>query len=406
VRTYGLLFVGAATLFSAVSTWGLQAMAGRLLDLPTFANFMVVWGLFFAVLGVLQGLQQEVTRSVSYAQERGVAGGRPVIASLVIGVVGAVGLLMTSHWWAGPLLGREESLVALPLACATLFYSLFNLVGGGLAGRADWVSYARLITVEGILRFGLVSVFLLVSSDLIGLTWALACGGLSALLVAGLPRSRVALTGSGDSSTAALLRGAGHAMFASGCSALLIAGFPLLLRLTSSRPLGAEAAIVIAAVVATRAPLLITLNAYQNAVIARFVRHRDSLVREVLRLGAGILALSVPAAGLAFVVGPVLLQLLFGSAFVAEGDLFLGLVLSAGIVSLLMVTGAAAMALDMHRTFAAGWLLATVVTVACLRLPLDIDQRVVVALTLGPLSGMSFHFTLLVRRSRARQPVM
>ena len=57
-----VLTLGVASMAAAVLTWGLQAVAGRVLGPESYAAFMVVWGFVFFSVGVLAGLQQEVAR--------------------------------------------------------------------------------------------------------------------------------------------------------------------------------------------------------------------------------------------------------------------------------------------------------------------------------------------------------
>ena len=65
--------------------------------------------------------------------------------------------------------------------------------------------------------------------------------------------------------------------------------------------------------------------------------------------------------------------------------------LGAGLVAVLTVTGAAAVALDHHTVYLAGWIAATIATVAALLLPGGLEQRVVTSLLVGPAVGVVVH---------------
>ena len=399
----GLAAVGVATLVSAACTWLLQAAAGRLLSARGFVEFMAVWGLFFAMLGLLQGLQQETTRCVSAARSRSpvMAAGRPVTGAVAIGLVGVALLLVANALGTADLFGGGLGPVELPLATAIMVYAVFNVVGGGLAGRSEWSAYARLILLEGLLRAVLVLVVLLRSQGSVAAVgWALAGGGLAAAVVVAPSRLRPALTGFGDASLLRFLAGSAQAMVASGCSALCIAGFPFLLAVTARGTLPGSAAALIAAVVATRAPLLITLNAYQGAAITRFVAEAESALRHLVRLGVRVALLVALGSVLSFFIGPWLLRALYGPGFVADGTLFACLVLSAGLMSLLMLTGSASVAASLHGVFAAGWVVAAAGTGLCLSLGLPLDVRATLALLVGPFSGLLVHAFGLFRWSR------
>jgi O-antigen/teichoic acid export membrane protein len=391
----GLGRVGAATVVSAASSWVLQAIAGRLLSLSGFIDFMAVWGLFFALLGLFQGIQQVVTRAVSSARAGRPEVDRPLVGALLLGVSGAVLVTATGVWWCTWLFGPGHAGTALPFAFALVVYAVFNLTGGALAGSDRWDGYAGLILVEAVIRCGLVVVALTVLGTVGSFAWALAAGGVSAVVIVLAPSFRFALTVRGDETTARFLRSAGSSMLAAGCSALAVAGFPFLLKVTAHGELPASAGVVIAAVVATRAPLLLTLNAYQAAAISRFVRERDKAMGLLYRLMGLVGVLAVVGSAVAGVVGPELLRLLYGPGFRTDGLLFVGLTLSAGCMSMLMLSGSACVAAGRFRVFSAGWVLTAVTTTACLSLDLTVEARVLLALFVGPLVGLAIHLAAL-----------
>jgi O-antigen/teichoic acid export membrane protein len=400
----GLSWVGVATVFSAGCTWLMQAVAGHTLSLADFVEFMAVWGVFFALLGVLQGVQQEVTRSVSAVQARRVEGVRPLLGTLLLGSVGGLLLVLSGPWWLGHLHGMKGAGAAAPLAVAVLVYAIFNLLAGGLAGRSRWGCYAVLIATEGLTRCLFVVAVLLGRHGVAWFAWALAGGGLSAVVLMVGRRFRAALTCRGDGTSLEFLSRALLAMLAAGASALSIAGFPFLLSATAHEPLPPSAAVVIAAVLVTRAPLLITLNALQAAAISRFV-HQGAAVLHHLMVMMGVLAvLTAVGCAASFYLGPPVLVLVYGAAFVAHGGLFVGVVAGAGLMAMLMLSGSASLARGLHRGYAAGWLLASMTTAACLALHLSVEGRTVIALIAGPLSGLGLHLGMLVRQSRSGAP--
>jgi hypothetical protein len=60
-------------------------------------------------------------------------------------------------------------------------------------------------------------------------------------------------------------------------------------------------------------------------------------------------------------------------------------------LALVTVTGACCLAVGGHRTYAVGWLVATVVAVLVLMLPVDLQVRTVLSLLVAPLCGASVH---------------
>lgn len=382
--------IGASSSVAALVTWVMHVVAGRTLGVSGYAHFMVVWGLFFTLAGVLQGLQQEVTRSVSSAGRLAVRGDRTVVGALVVGILGAALLLVTSPAWATHVVGGDWLPVTAVMAIGFAAYAVANQVNGGLAARGAWHVYAWAILLEGLLRSAFLLGVLLVGTTATGWALALVGGVLAWALLSFSLETRRALLVRGDVATREFLVKAAQAMAAAGCGALMVSGFPVLLDIFSHKSLGADASVVLAVLVATRAPVLLFLNAYQGVLITRLVSSSSpgTILRSWLSRG---LLLAVPAAAVSYVVGPTLLRLVFGPGFVASGRLFAALVASTGALAMLTLTGWTTLALGRHLVFVGGWLLAIVVTSASLLLPLGLADRASLALLLGPLAGAGLH---------------
>ena len=168
---------------------------------------------------------------------------------------------------------------------------------------------------------------------------------------------------------------------------MLLVGFPLLVKVTTPDDVFAGAAPIMLAVSLCRAPLLVPLGAYQNVVVAKVAVQG---VRALVPVLAGIVALTTVGALAAWPVGPWALRVV-NPDFHVDGPVFAGLVLGAGLVAVLTVTGAAAVALDHHTVYLAGWIAATVATIATLLLPGGLEQRVVTSLLVGPAVGVVVH---------------
>ena len=152
---------------------------------------------------------------------------------------------------------------------------------------------------------------------------------------------------------------------------------------------------MILAVTLTRAPLLLPLTAMQGNLIAHFVDQRAKRFRALLgpaTVVIGVGAVCVLVAGLA---GPWLLRVGFGPQYRADGALMAWLTLAAISIAVLTLTGAAAVAAALHRAYAAGWIGATVAATLLLLLPMELEERTVVALLCGPLVGITVHLSAL-----------
>jgi O-antigen/teichoic acid export membrane protein len=383
--------IGASSFVAAGLATLLHVVAGRSLGADGYAQFLVVWGLFFTLTGILPGLQQEVIRTVATARRHDLQGHRPVVGTLAIGAAGFVLIAATGALWAPRVVDHDALPVAGVLAVGFWCYAWANHVNGTLAGTHRLPFYARAILIDGVLRFVLVGAVLVAGTGSVGWALGLVAPALTWALLATSREVRTATMAPGDADTATFVRRTGHSMLSAGCSALVVAGFPVLLRLFGGGAGDdADAGSVLAVLMATRAPLLLFLNAYQGVTITRLV-DSPSPVRLMARwVGIGA-AVSVPMALLGYLLGPSVLRLVFGAGYHATGRLFVELVVSGLVLGVVTLTGWTALALGRHTVFVSGWLLTVVATSALLTVPLSLEGRVSLALVVGPLFGVALH---------------
>jgi O-antigen/teichoic acid export membrane protein len=383
--------IGLASAAAAVLTWILQVVAGRLLGPQGFAAFMVVWGFVFLEVGLLMGLQQETTRAAKLMEGTTPTDrrGTPLLRlGLAVGGGGALLLLVTSPAWGARLFGADWLPVVGATAFGFLAYATYNVVNGTLAAAGSWGDYALSITAEGVLRGVLVLGVLLVGGGLAGQTWALSTAGLTWALLCIRSSFRASARSRVPVSMKRLTSNSLHAMVATGCSAIMIAGFPVLLKVTASQPLPPEAGVLLAAIVVTRAPLLLPLSAFSAVVLTRFVVAGERIMTMLARLCVPVALVTAAGALAAYVVGPYLLRLLYGQDFEVSASLISLLVVAAGLLTMQSLSGSAVLASGRHRLYAAGWLLATAVSVLALISDLTVETRSLLALLIGPVVGL------------------
>jgi O-antigen/teichoic acid export membrane protein len=387
--------IGVSSVVAASLATLLHVVAGRELGADGYAHFLVVWGLFFMLTGILPGLQQEVIRTVASARLHDLDGHRPVVGSVVIAAGGLVLIAVLSPLWAPPLLDQQAYAVAGALALGFGCYAWANHVNGTLAATHRLRLYARTILIDGVLRFVFVGGVLVVGTGSLGWALALAAPTLTWALLATSSEVRAATMAPGDASTAAFVRRSAHSMLSAACSAVVVAGFPVLLQLWGGgADHGPAAGSVLAVLMATRAPLLLFLNAYQGVAITRLVDSR-SPTRLMSRWVTWGTLLSIPSAVLGYVAGPSVLRLVFGPSYHATGWLFVELVGSGLVLGVITLTGWTALALGRHTVFVSGWLVTVVATSALLTVPISLQGRVSLALVLGPLAGTTVHLVAL-----------
>ena len=376
----------AAAGVSGVAGYVVLVLAARVLDPATNASFLVFWGALYAVFGALVGLTTETTRAVFSSGGRGSTPVWPVLVGLAgatAAVVGTSGLL-----WAPPLFGDLWPGLLSAMVVGIALFSLQAGLNGAASGSSAWGIYSLSLGSEAVMRLVLCAVAAAAGSHLLGLAWGvvLACATWVALVVASHDVRQlvhVRVTGS----RAALVRRMLVACSASGASALVLVGYPVLLRATTPADVFAGAAPIVLSVSLSRAPLLVPLGIYQNFLVTRVIR--DGL--RVLRLVLGALAVVAAIGSLtAWWLGPLLLHVI-NPAYDVSGGVFAGLVLTAGLVAVLTITGAATVALDRHGVYLAGWLVATAVSALVLLAPGSLESRVLSSLVAGPLAGIAVH---------------
>ncbi|MCU1432634.1 MAG: hypothetical protein JWP95_1739 [Actinotalea sp.] len=396
----GATGVGVASLVAAAAGYLALILAGQALPTGQDADFIAFWGLLFFFFGTLGGLQNEATRSVHVSANRDsttpvspdAVGGPPLLAlALLVGVALAAVVAGTALLWAPSVLGARPGESVAVVALAVVAFSGHSAVAGTLAGRGRWTAYATLVGAEAVVRLTLVVLVALAAADAdLPLALQAATGGaaLTWLLLWLLPRVRGAAAQPAGPPRL-FLSAAAHAMVGTASSAALVVGFPVLVKVTTDPGAFEHAAPLLYAVLLTRAPLLIPLNAYQSVAITYFLDRRGA--GPVLRLGGLVLGVGALGAVAAALVGPWLMVVLLGEGSRVE-PLVLGLLtLAAAVLGLLTLSGAATLALGGHRAYAAGWLVATACSAVLLLVPGELEARVVTSLAVGPLAGVAVH---------------
>lgn len=393
----------AAAVVSGVAGYGVLLLTARMLPAESNAQFLVFWGALFSIFGVLIGITTETTRAVLVAGPD--AAGPAVVphtTMLGLGLVVVAGL--SGPWWAPRLFESEWRLLLAALLVGTALFVVHAGIAGAVGGRRMWGAYSTLVGVEAATRLVLVVVATLLATGLVGFAWAAAASaGAWVLLALASPRLR----GAWHTRVAVGRRGlslrVGASCVAAGASALLLVGYPVLLKATTSDAVFDGAAPILLAVSLSRAPLLVPLGAYQNVAVAKVVRHG---IRALVPVWTALAAVCAVGSGAAWLVGPWLLRLI-NADYHVSGPVFAALVVAAGLVALLTLTGAATVAVDAHAVYLGGWIGATVVSLVVLTLPGTLEHRVLASLFAGPVVGVLLHLGLArsrLARSTAPHP--
>lgn len=401
--------MAAASLLGAVVSYFVFWLGARSLSTADNTVLLTFLSLLFAVYGVLSGVATETTRAVATGIRDHTAAGPPVWkAGAVVAMVTGVGVVVLSPWWQDNVLHRTSPVLVVVLAVGAVSYAFHSVVIGSLVGSGWWRESAIVLAADAATRFVLCLVVMLALGASTTLLAAASAGGAAAWLLVLLvvPDARAALRRRADCPPASLARRMSASVFAQAASAILVVGFPALLALTTSTEAFRHSAPLLLAISLTRAPVLIPLNAVQGLVVSHLVHAPSVGMRLLLRVVAAFAAVTGLGAVLAQVIGPWLMQTLFGADYRIEGPVLAGLTIGACGIAALTLSGAATQASSAHGWFVGGWTVAAVTASVVLLLPGSLEQRSVTALVAGPLAGLLVHTTGFVRAtSRGTRPV-
>ena len=385
-----------ATVFAALSGFVIIYLASWALGNEEYAAFQAYWGLFFAATGFLDGIMQETTRGVSSARDTGRrGGGRPWRLAGFIGAGVLVAALVVGFFWMPLLLrGYAPTSVATAFLAFGLFtYAFQAVLSGVLSGMGLWRQYAGLVALDSGVRLLLAMLAWQLGWGMPAFLLITVIGALSWTVVL-LVSTRARVPALVDVSRSILTRRAGSAMLATGASAALITGFPVFVQSTSAPDAGTWVTVagIINAVTLTRAPILVPLQRFQSALIVRFVEQRGNLYGALAAPIGAVLGLGAAGGALAWLIGPWILETFFKDGLQVPGLFLAVLTFASACTGSLMVTGAAALASELHRAYVAGWMVSSVVAFGILWLaPLSLEAGVCTALVVGPVAGGLVH---------------
>lgn len=410
----------AASVTAAASSLLITVISARTLTVAQNKEFLVFWGFMFGIFGVISGIQTESTRAAlagrKTAAEPAEPSGPPgpaaparrrariLTTALLLGLVIAALTLLAAPAWVPSLTPSTGPLTAALIAAGVWGYAGQASLSGVLAGTRSWNLYSALMAAEALLRLLLTLLVAVVVSSLIGLEAAAAAPALVWLLFLLIPAARALAGSRADVGAARLTSFSLQAMLSSASWAVLVTGFPTLLEITSPGADAAEVAIVILAVSLTRSPIMIPLQAFQGVLITTIADTEPSRrLAGVTRILGTLLAGGTVLAAAAALAGPWLVRTVYGPRYDPSPWLLGLLTLAAVSMASLVLTGASTIALNNHRAYTLGWVLAALTAVLLLwLLPLSVSPRAVLALGLAPLSGICVHLRAIVSAGGGR----
>ena len=398
-----------ATVAVALAGYAVILVAARGLSASDYEAFMVYWGLFFAVTGLLDGLLQETARAVTAQRTNPTVSRRiqaiPFRLTSVFALVTGVLAAASAPWWAPVVSPDLEVWGAVLFVLGLVAYAFQATVCGLISAAHKWSTFAWLITIDSVIRLALAVWAWMVGWELLAFLIVTVLGALTWLAILFASRStRSLLSDRADVTSGSFINRSLKAMIASGANAMIITGFPVLLKFTTGADFAAGAlAATITAVTLTRAPILVPMQRFQPALIVHFTKNRDRVIRAASLPMLAVVTIALIGGVAAYLVGQPLMNLFFPTDLVVSPGALAILTAASGSTALLMISGSAALASDKHTLYVMGWIVATCATVALLTVNGSPEVRSALGLGLGPLIGVAVQMSVLWASGRRKE---
>lgn len=409
VTRYQSLALLGSSLLAAVSTLVVTMIAQRALNGSELTEFLLFWAALFTVTGIITGIQPEVTRAVGTARTQTVSaegsapqGARVVTVTAALGAIAGALVLVSSPLWAGQQIPHSAAVGVTVMAVGVFLYALQATMSGVTAGEDRWYLFAAVGGLESAGRLILMLAAALLIPSLAGLEAATVIPmGLWLILALVTVSGRRLWVARADVPAGRLITNILWSFLSSAAAAVLMMGFPNVLKASGaaeSEPV--VLGTLILAISITRSPIMIPLQAFQGVAVSAFLKQRHRPVAAFIKPAAAVVAVGAVGALAAYLVGPLLFRLIYPPAAGAESayeaaasGITLGaLVFASALLALMTLSGNMALAVNQHRIYLAGWVVAAAVTLGlAFLLPAPLVLRAIVALAVGPVCGFVVH---------------
>ena len=426
VTRYQSLALLGSSLLAAVSTLVVTMIAQRALNGSELTEFLLFWAALFTVTGIITGIQPEITRAVGTARTRAVAGGaasaegsapqgaRVVTVTAALGAIAGALVLVSSPLWAGHQIPHSAAVGVTVMAVGVFLYALQATMSGVTAGEDRWYLFAAVGGLESAGRLILMLAAALMIPSLAGLEVATVVPmGLWLILAFVTVSGRRLWVARADVPARRLSANILWSFLSSAAAAVLMMGFPNVLKASGaaeSEPV--VLGTLILAISITRSPIMIPLQAFQGVAVSAFLKQRHRPVAAFIKPAAAVVVVGAVGAVAAYLVGPLLFRLIYPPAAGAESayeaaasGITLGaLVFASALLALMTLSGNMALAVNQHRIYLAGWVVAAAVTLSLAFLvPASLVPRAIVALAVGPVCGFVVHMVGVSLASRTEE---
>jgi O-antigen/teichoic acid export membrane protein len=393
---------------SGAATYVFFGASSRALDAASYSALSVMWGLLYAVgNGVMQPIEQEVARAVSERRAKGIGAGpiirRAAMIAAVLSVVVLVVGLPLAAVLLEPLIGRNRGLqVAFLMGLVGL--AVAHLARGVLSSHHRFRNYAKFFGTEGISRALLALLLAIVGVEAVGAYGILLAVTPFLGVGVALFRQRDLVEPGPEAPWNEITRALGWLLMGTVSLSLLIQGGTIAVGWLATDDQQEAAGVFLNGLQTARIPLFL-FQAVLASLLPKLSRlaglgEYGAFQHQIRRLVAAILSLGVVTTVAAALVGPIFVEVAFGSEVALGGRDLALLAASFIIIMASMVLDQSLIALSSHSRMAMGWLLALVVFVVVIALGDDLFLRVELGLLVASVTALGWMGLML--RSRLR----
>ncbi|SDX15895.1 Membrane protein involved in the export of O-antigen and teichoic acid [Amycolatopsis xylanica] len=397
--------IGISLLIAIGLGYVLTLVVSRVLEPEVNKVFLSFWGVLMGLGSALSPLEQEISRQSAVAALDGGRAGKPALRAITVGglVVAVVSALSLIPAATDRLFGGDPVLALLVLLGGVSFACQFG-TRGLFIGQNRVRQFSWLILAEAAIRIVVLGALVVASiAHLVPLAIAATAGSFAWLFFARPAAKLVDPHLDGESwrpITGRILL----LMLGAGLTASVITGYPAMVNLLAPGGDGAQLATLFLALTVARIPLMLMSPVQAIAVptVVRLSSTDEGLhkLRRYLVLGAfGTIAVGAIGALVGLLIGPWLIQLLYGAKYAAEGWWVAGLVWSSVLIAAIQLMTAVLVAQTRANKVLITWAVVAVSTALTLVLmPGDTILRAVVGLIVGPTLGLAVVTAFVVRK--------
>jgi hypothetical protein len=393
----GIIQVSVATFIGGGAGYLTTFLTYSVLGPVSFVYFSAFWATLYFIVGSLSGIQQEVARASG--SEEMPQKGRTVsitILATTMSIFFLVFVFLVLELFTNAYFDTFSTALVMALCVGAGSYVLVAFLSGSLYGQAKWRLIAFMITIDGILRLGLISLALLFTQDIEVLAWCLVLPFPLALVLI-LPFLRIGTTNGFNIKleTRKTIWNISRTLSASIALAITVNALPLLVFFASrgnADPITGE---LMFAVTILRAPLVvasIALQSYFLVYFSRTERHESTAnATPFLVLSAATVLLTL----FGFILGSRTMNLITGDESLLSNFAISIIFLSSGFIAILVAASSMSLSRGFHATYSTSWLTTSALTVFIILQPGDLISNVLTAIALGPLAGIAVVFSQL-----------